>query len=674
VRRGSTRGARRRPARRRRAFNVALCATLIAGAAVQVSPAGLNPAGANFAEPKITPGVLVVESLRDDAPGNTGALTAPATSPSQAANLAATASSVAGPVAETAASGGIRLCFGSDTPAEVQVVATAAAKDWSDQLQLTGPTIEVDFYWLQFGSVRSLGAAGPGTMVQDDRLPDPDARYPVALANQLLNEDLAKRDQCDLAKDPEILLLLNSGAGGDGSLWNIQEGPPEANQIDLQSVIVHELGHGLGFIGSPEINNSGLAWPADGGAPYIFDRSVGLCGIESPKRCQRLMPLEVGNIGPLTGGALWFDLPGGVDAELYAPALWNRGSSFAHLDEARYADSLSLMTPFLDRGETQRQIDAAALAVLQKIGYSLHQAPAEFQSIEVIARNGEIVITPVVAALIEGVPPVAIDVEVVDSVGVVRRIMAPVGPLQIADLTNGVSYEIRVRGGNDGGTTMWRTVGPVTPMAVAPFVTGADFLAVVGPQVLGRNLTEAEGQVIVGRASVIGAGPSLAELFMSQRPQQQMMVARLYLGLLGRGPDPGGLAFWTGLIDAGITSERIARSFVRSVEFGAGSEPSHAALIDKVYLSVLGRAPDAGGLEFWRSQLEAGLDVGVFALAITESAEHRASADQRAAFDVVAFDLTGRTPTQQELSNWAEIQQTGALPAVINEILRAQFS
>ena len=62
---------------------------------------------------------------------------------------------------------------------------------------------------------------------------------------------------------------------------------------------------------------------------------------------------------------------GGQPARLYAPATWQQGSSYSHLDEATYpqGDANSLMTPSLNSAEAIHSPGGISLALLKSIGW-----------------------------------------------------------------------------------------------------------------------------------------------------------------------------------------------------------------------------------------------------------------------------------------------------------------
>ncbi|PZW48013.1 uncharacterized protein DUF4214 [Humitalea rosea] len=101
---------------------------------------------------------------------------------------------------------------------------------------------------------------------------------------------------------------------------------------------------------------------------------------------------------------------------------------------------------------------------------------------------------------------------------------------------------------------------------------------------------------------------------------------RLYHAALDRAPDAAGLAYWTAQLKSGTAALQVATGFAASAEFAqthAGAD--HAGLVTQLYASMLDRAPDAEGLQFWVAQLDDGLSDGALLLALSDSMEHRAA-------------------------------------------------
>jgi hypothetical protein len=86
-------------------------------------------------------------------------------------------------------------------------------------------------------------------------------------------------------------------------------------------------------------------------------------------------------------------------------------------------------------------------------------------------------------------------------------------------------------------------------------------------------------------------------------------VYMLYKAAFNRAPDEGGMGYWLAQKDGGanIVTD-IAQGFVNSGEFTAkyGTNPTNASYVDKLYLNVLGRAGEAGGVAYWNQELNAG--------------------------------------------------------------------
>jgi hypothetical protein len=79
----------------------------------------------------------------------------------------------------------------------------------------------------------------------------------------------------------------------------------------------------------------------------------------------------------LRSGNLFFDSAqvraanGNLRAKLYAPATFSQGSSYIHLDEATYGPGTAnaLMTPILNKGETNRSPGPITLAIFKTLGW-----------------------------------------------------------------------------------------------------------------------------------------------------------------------------------------------------------------------------------------------------------------------------------------------------------------
>ena len=81
-------------------------------------------------------------------------------------------------------------------------------------------------------------------------------------------------------------------------------------------------------------------------------------------------------------------------------------------------------------------------------------------------------------------------------------------------------------------------------------------------------------------------------------------------------------------MDNGQSLQAVAQGFVQSAEFVAlyGSAPTNAQVVDKLYLNVLHRAGEAGGVAYWNSVLDNGhANVAAVLASFSESAENIAA-------------------------------------------------
>lgn len=102
-------------------------------------------------------------------------------------------------------------------------------------------------------------------------------------------------------------------------------------------------------------------------------------------------------------------------------------------------------------------------------------------------------------------------------------------------------------------------------------------------------------------------------------------IVRLYDTVLRRAPDNNGLDFYLDRIeDRGGDLLGVANDLTGSAEFQAATGGlSNAQFVDHVYRQALARAPDAGGQAYYVGQLDAGRSRGSFVVELSESAEHR---------------------------------------------------
>lgn len=174
-------------------------------------------------------------------------------------------------------------------------------------------------------------------------------------------------------------------------------------------------------------------------------------------------------------------------------------------------------------------------------------------------------------------------------------------------------------------------------------LNNTDFMVRIYQNILGRQ-PEQEGLNFWVNSLDQGNSRSLVLSLVSESPENRgitapliktgiwdlsesaAQIARLYDTALGRLPDVGGLQFWRSAIDEGRAQlTDLADAFIGSNEFQATyGALSNTGFVQRIYQNTLDRAGDAEGVNFWTSGLDAGVasrrDV---VLAFSESLEHQ---------------------------------------------------
>lgn len=247
--------------------------------------------------------------------------------------------------------------------AEAQAAFQAAVDLWSRYI--TSPVvIRVQADWTPLEE-DVLGSAGSRSIWRG-LASDPETWYPDALIDALAGFDVGEGEF-------DIVASFNS----DYDRWYFgTDGNPPFNRSDLMSVVLHELCHGLGFVGSASVD-SGLGSWGSSGFPTVFDRGTedgsGNAVIDTviyPNPSEALASvLESESV--YWGGSNAVTVNGGQRPRLFAPSEWVPGSSYSHLDESTYpaSDPNSLMTPFIGTGSAIHDPGPITLCLFEDLGW-----------------------------------------------------------------------------------------------------------------------------------------------------------------------------------------------------------------------------------------------------------------------------------------------------------------
>jgi hypothetical protein len=215
-----------------------------------------------------------------------------------------------------------------------------------------------------------MGAAGPVMVHRDAPNLVPGTFYGEALADKLTGIDISGPGIPD----------INANFSSTFSWYFGTDGNPPPGKYDFVTVVLHELGHGLGFFS----NATATSEPVNGvygliGFPFIFDRFIQDGGGIT---MTSIAPASV--VSPIVGAFLQSDdiffsgsmansANAGSPVKLFAPNPFIVGKSYSHWDEALFpaTDANSLMTPFIAPQEAIHNVGPATLGAFEDMGWTI---------------------------------------------------------------------------------------------------------------------------------------------------------------------------------------------------------------------------------------------------------------------------------------------------------------
>ena len=344
-------------------------------------------------------------------------------------------------------------------PTVAREAVQAAIDVWSENFSSTVP-VNVNVSWGRASSYGILAAASAkNNFANFPNAPDKTLYYAAALANALAGKDIDPTA-------PELEITITSDApwyyGTDGKC------PPRS--YDLESVILHEMGHGLGFISGNYYDQYSGYGRID--QPTPFDAYAQL---PDGRRLADMPSPSIETGKALTSPLYWsgenaIKANNGIKPPLYAPSIYEPGSSISHLDERTFSQSgaNSVMTPNLDSGEVFHLPGSLLLAMIDDmrvkppagIAYGTPQPP---QNVKALVSDK--------SAIVEFDPPVNFRSAQISSYEVKNvqsgdSVIVNESPAIITGLSNGSKYTFTVSATNSLGTSNTVTTNSVTPQAV----------------------------------------------------------------------------------------------------------------------------------------------------------------------------------------------------------------
>ncbi len=239
---------------------------------------------------------------------------------------------------------------------------------WASLLQ-SEVTITIIANWQTLGN-GVLGTASPGETFRNfEGAPLNDIEYPAALAEKLARKPLNTSGAADITANFNNAVDWYFGTDGN----------TPAGKFDLVTVVLHELGHGLGITGSVAPNNAitTARWGAFEGAPRIYDyfmvNNLGQQLIDEDEFTNNSAEM----LSLVSSNNLFFNSPiaqgvnAGTNPRLFSPSPFNPGSSVSHLDESDFpsGNANSLMTPFVGSAEAIHDPGEIILGMFADMGW-----------------------------------------------------------------------------------------------------------------------------------------------------------------------------------------------------------------------------------------------------------------------------------------------------------------
>jgi len=250
-------------------------------------------------------------------------------------------------------------------PQAAKDVFEAAARIWENTLKSSVP-ITISACWADLGSSSTLGYSGGGNQYRNfSGAPRANTWYVESLANALNGSDLGPGDY-----DMHITYNQNF------TWYYGTDGNTPATQMDLMTVVLHEICHGLNFSGLAEYAGGGGRIGYGSGSPNIYDVFIkdgaGTLLIDYTDAYTGSTALGTA----LTSNDLWFHgskamaANGGPRVKMYAPSTWRGGSSYSHLDYDTFNNTPNqLMVWAVSSGESAHDPGVITNGLLQDLGW-----------------------------------------------------------------------------------------------------------------------------------------------------------------------------------------------------------------------------------------------------------------------------------------------------------------
>jgi hypothetical protein len=260
-------------------------------------------------------------------------------------------------------------------PPEAKAAFEYAVNIWEQIVESEIP-IHIDARWRTIfdedGNTNTiLGQAGPTDFYANfEFAPRKNRYYPVSIVEKITKKEITGESS------PDISATFNKEFkwyfGTDGNTPSLM--------YDFVTVVLHEIGHGLGFTGFFFVTgNIGSYGNENAGDASSFDALVAKDKNKFLIDTTLFRFPSTNLFNAFTSNLIYTTSPSatyynsGTQPRLYAPSEWNDGSSIYHLDDATYPNSSenSLMTHAIGKGEAIHDPGPITKGIFADIGWKI---------------------------------------------------------------------------------------------------------------------------------------------------------------------------------------------------------------------------------------------------------------------------------------------------------------